>query len=355
MAEGKQSKPGAAKEEGFLKKIGREKGYKKAAEFLVVLGKEEAAKVLAHLTQEEIENLTKEIAAIDTINSSQAKKILKEFGYIIEKQTKGALHLAGGLEKAEEMLAVAFGPKKAREVLAKIDKGRPDSQFSFLKDIDVDQIAELIKDESPPVLAVILSHIEPRKAAGVIAKLPDELKKQVVTRIARMKQISPEIVQKTADTIKKKLYLTGKITSQKVDGKSTLMKILKNMDYSQDRIILDSIADESPELAEELAKNLFDMDMLFKIPKRQLQLVLRAFNDKQIALLLKGKQAELKSFVLDHVSGRRRKLIMEEYNLIGEVLKSEVESATDEFLSFLQLKIERGEITVFDEGDKIIE
>jgi flagellar motor switch protein FliG len=185
--------------------------------------------------------------------------------------------------------------------------------------------------------------------------MPDELKKQVVTRIARMKQISPEIVQKTADTIRKKLFLTGKITSQKLDGKSALMKILKNMDYSQDRIILDSIADESPELAEELAKNLFDMDMLFKIPKRQLQLVLRAFNDKQIALLLKGKRAELKSFVLDHVSGRRRKLIMEEYNLIGEVLKSEVESAMDEFLSFLQLKIERGEITVFDEGDKIIE
>jgi len=355
MAGKKETKPPTPEEQGFLKKIDREKGYKKAAKFLILLGKEEAAKVLAHLTQEEIENLTKEIAAIDTIKSKQAKKVLKEFGYIIEKQTKGELNLFGGAEKAEEMLTAAFGEKKAREFVAKIDKGRTGSQFSFLKDIDADQIVELIKEESPPVLAVILSHIEPRYAAGVVAKLPDELKKQVVARIAHMKQINPEIVQKTADTIKKKLYLTGKITTQKVDGKSVLMNILKNMDYSQDRIILDSIADESPELASELAKKLFTTDILFNIPKRQLQLVFRAFNDKQIALLLKGKREELKALVLDSVSGRRRILIMEEYNLLGEILKSEVDSATDDFLTFLQTKIEQGEITVFDEGDKIIE
>jgi len=133
------------------------------------------------------------------------------------------------------------------------------------------------------------------------------------------------------------------------------MNILKNMDYSQDKIILDSIADESPELASELAKKLFTTDILFNIPKRQLQLVFRAFNDKQIALLLKGKREELKALVLDSVSGRRRILIMEEYNLLGEILKSEVDSATDDFLTFLQTKIEQGEITVFDEGDKIIE
>lgn len=355
MAKHKEIKAQEQEDHGFLKKIDREKGYKKAAEFLILLGKEEAAKVLAHLTQEEIENLTKEIAAVDTIHAKQAKKVLKEFGYIIEKQIKGELNLRGGMEIAEEMLEVAFGPKKAREVLAKIDKGRQGAQFSFLKDIDADQIVELIKEESPPVLAVILSQIDPRSAARVLARLPDELQKQVVARIARIQKIDPEIVQKTADTIKKKLYLTGKITTQKVDGKSVLMNILKNMDYSQDRIIIDRIADDSPELASELTKKLFSVEILFKIPKRQLQLVLRVFNDKQIALLLKGRRGEFKTFVLDNVSGRRRTLIIEEYNLLGEVLKSEVDSVTDEFLAFLQSKIEKGEITVIDEGDKIIE
>ena len=116
-----------------------------------------------------------------------------------------------------------------------------------------------------------------------------------------------------------------------------------------------AIPPPDPELATELTKKLFTVEILYKIPKRQLQLVFRAFNDKQIALLLKGKREELKAFVLDHVSGRRRMLIIEEYNLLGEILKSDVDSAEDEFLSFLQSKIEQGEITVFDEGDKIIE
>jgi flagellar motor switch protein FliG len=340
---------------GFFKKIDREKGYKKAAEFLILLGKDEAAKVLAQLSPEEIENISKEIASIDTIKSDEAKKVMREFGYVIEKQARGDLPLAGGMEKAKEMLRAAFGEKKAEEVAAKIGRQDTDAQFSFLKDIDAEQIAELVKEESPPVLAVIMSHIEPRLAASVLAKLPDDMKKEIAARIAHMDKISPEIVQKTADAIKKKLYLTGDITSQRVDGKSVLMNILKNMALDQDKIILDNISDDNPELAAELSERLFTMDALFSIPRRQLQLLFRAFNDKQIALLLKGKPEDLKALVLDSVSAHRRTMIMEEYRYLGQILKSDVDAATHEFLSFLRSKIESGEVVVLADGDKIIE
>jgi flagellar motor switch protein FliG len=340
---------------GFFKKINREKGYKKAAEFLILLGKEEAAKVLAELSPEEIENISKEIASIDTIKSDEAKKVLREFGYVIEKQARGKLPLVGGMDKAKEMLRAAFGEKKAEEVAAKIGKQDTDAQFSFLKEIEPEQIVELVKEESPPVLAVILCHLQPRRAAAVLGKLSDDLKKEVTARIAHMQKISPDIVQKTADTIKKNLYLTGKITTQRVDGKSVLMNILKNMEYSRDRIILDNIADEDPELASELSERLFSMDILFQIPRRQLQVLFRSFNDRQIALLLKGKPEDMKALVLDSVSQRRRMLIMEEYQLLGKILKSDVDTATNDFLAYLRLQVERGEIMVLDDGDKIVE
>jgi flagellar motor switch protein FliG len=342
-------------ETGFLRKIDREKGYKKAAEFLILLGKDEAAKVISRLSPEEIENITREIASIDTIGSSEAKKVLQEFGYVIEKQARGNLPLAGGPEKAKEMLRVAFGEKKAAELAAKIERQHTDSLFSFLKDIDAAQITELVKDESPPVLAVIMSHIEPRLAASVLAGLPDELKKEVAARIAYMRKISPEIVQKTADAVKKKLYLTGNLTTQRVDGKTVLMKILKNMALDQDKLILDTIADENPELAAELSEKLFTMDTLFGIPRRQLQMIFRAFNDKQVALLLKGKPEDMKALILDSVSAHRRTLIMEEYQFLGQILKSDVDTVTHEFLNFLRSKIESGEVIVLADGDKIIE
>ncbi len=343
---------------GFFKKIDkidREKGYKKAAEFLILLGKDEAAKVLSKLSPEEIESISKEIASIESIGGAEAKKVMQEFGYVIEKQARGDLPLTGGPEKAKEMLRAAFGEQKAAEFAAKIERQRTDSQFSFLKDIDGAQLTELVKDESPPVLAVIMSHVEPRLAASVLAGLSDDLKKEVAARIAHMEKISPEIVQKTADAVKKKLYLTGDLTTQRVDGKSVLMNILKNMALDQDKLILDNIADENPELAAELSERLFTMDTLFSIPRRQLQLVFRAFNDKQIALLLKGKSEEMKALVLDSVSARRRTMIMEEYRYMGQILKSDVDSVTQEFLSFLRSKIESGEVVVLADGDRIIE
>jgi flagellar motor switch protein FliG len=355
MKKQKESTESNLGEQGFVRKIDREKGYKKAAEFLILLGKEEAAKVLSHLTQEEIENLTKEIAAIETIKSGQAKKVLQEFGYLIEKQARGELNLSGGVEKAKEMLTFAFGEKKAQGFLAKIGQNKTSAPFSFLKEISADQIAQLVKQESAPVLAVLLSGVEPSLAAQIINKLDGDLRKEVITRIAHLKQINPEIIQKTADTLKKKLYLTGKISTQQIDGRSVLMGILKNMDYSTEKVILNGIGEENPELAEELAKKYFSMDVLFKIPKQQLQRIFRSFKEREIALLLKGKGEELKALVLSSVSGRRRMLIMEEYHLMDKILKSEADRATDEFIYFLRSKIEEGEVVLLEEDDKIIE
>ena len=153
---------------GFIKETGRDAGYRKAAQFLVILGKDEAAKVLRHLAPEEVEGIALEIARIEHIESREASKILEEFGYIRETRD---LIAVGGLEKAKEMLLASLPPEKAERILEKVHREMAPPPFSFLQDIDIHQASAIVREESPPVVALILAHLEPRVAARIFAAL----------------------------------------------------------------------------------------------------------------------------------------------------------------------------------------
>jgi flagellar motor switch protein FliG len=330
----------------------RDKGYSKAARFLMLLGKEEAAKVMKHLEEEEIAGITKEIAQIDKIESNEATKILEEFGYLLKTQD---LVARGGVAMAEAILRKAFDEDRASALVNKLKNRTAPHPFSFLMDLDFEQVRLLLKNESAPVLTAILPHLSPDRAAEVLHSLDEELQLQIVKRMARLKEISPEVLRQAEGSLKERIRAQGQIVTEEVDGQAVLAEILRNMKYANEREIMEQLELSEPALAKEIEKKLLTMDVLLRINDKDLQSVLRDFSDNELALLCKGLNEKQVTQIRSNLSARRWASIIAESEDIGAVFRSEVDKAVEDFLDYIKLQKEQGEISIIKDGDKVVE
>jgi flagellar motor switch protein FliG len=334
---------------GFIKETSRDAGYRKAAQFLMLLGKDEAARVLRHMAPEEVEGIAREIARTQSIEESEASKILEEFGYI--RETKDLI-AQGGIEKAEEMLNAAVGPEKAEKILARVRKDMAPPPFSFLQDVDAHSAIALVREESAPVVSLILAHLEPKLAARILQALTPEVQRQVIQRIAKMRTVSPEVISKAEETLRGKLHAQGAGTAtQEVNGKNALTEILRYMDPGSEKSILSEL---EPNIANQIRKRLFTMDIVFQLPDKDLQKVLRDYADRELALVAKGAEKQIRERLLTSVSERRRELIRLEEDTLGQVRKSDIARAEQDFLEYIQLLEQKGEITIVREREQFV-
>lgn len=330
----------------------RDKGYSKAARFLMLLGKEEAAKVMRHLDEEEVAGITKEIAQVDKIESNEAIKILEEFGYLLKTQD---LVARGGVAMAEAILRKAFDEEKATVLVNKLKNRTAPHPFSFLMDLDFEQVRLLLKDESAPVLTAILPHLSPDRAAEVLHSLDEELQLQIVMRMAKLKEISPEVLRQAEGSLKERIRAQGQIVTEEIDGQAALAEILRNMKYANEREIMEQLELTEPALAKDIEKKLLTMDVLLRISDRDLQSVLRDFSDNELALLCKGLNENQVAQIRSNLSTRRWASIVAESEDIGAVFRSEVDKAVEDFLDYIKLQKEKGEISIIKDGDKVVE
>jgi flagellar motor switch protein FliG len=349
-------RPARSPEEALKDKLRRDrerdKGYRKAAEFLMLLGKDDASRVLQHLTEEEITGVMREIAQIERIDADQAHKVLEEFGYLMKTRD---LVARGGFEAARSILVAAFGDEKGTAVLEKIRERTIPHPFAFLMDLEFEQLLLLLKDESPPVLAMILPHLEPSLAARVVASLPRESQVFVARRIASIEKIDPEVLRRSEETLRDKIRLQGTIVTQEIDGKAALASILSHMDLSREEELVESLEREDSSLAEEIRKRLFGIELVLRIRDQELQAVLRDYADHELALILKGVPAEVREKLLANVSARRRSIIEDETSLLGPVRRSDLNKAIGEFLDYLRNEAEQGNITLARGDDELVE
>ena len=330
----------------------RDKGYSKAARFLMLLGKEEAAKVMRHLDEEEVAGITKEIAQVDKIESNEAIKILEEFGYLLKTQD---LVARGGIAMAEAILRKAFDEEKATVLVNKLKNRTAPHPFSFLMDLDFEQVRLLLKDESAPVLTAILPHLSPDRAAEVLHSLDEELQLQIVMRMAKLKEISPEVLRQAEGSLRERIRAQGQIVTEEIDGQAALAEILRNMKYANEREIMEQLELTEPALAKDIEKKLLTMDVLLRISDRDLQSVLRDFSDNELALLCKGLNEKQVAQIRSNLSTRRWASIVAESEDIGAVFRSEVDKAVEDFLDYIKLQKEKGEISIIKDGDKVVE
>jgi flagellar motor switch protein FliG len=222
-------------------------------------------------------------------------------------------------------------------------------------DLDFEQVRLLLKDESAPVLTAILPHLSPERAAELLHSLDSELQLQVVKRMATLKEINPEVLRQAEGALKDKIRAQGAIVTQEIDGQSVLAEILRNMKYAREREIMEQLELSDPILAREIEKKLLTMDILLRISDRDLQAVLRDFSDNELALLCKGLNENQVERIRSNLSTRRWAAILAESEEIGAVFRSEVDKAIADFLDYIKLQKEKGEISIIKDGDKVVE
>lgn len=320
--------------------------YRRVAKFLVIIGVDEAAKIIPHLTEEQTEKIIPEIASIRAVTPEEAQAVLQEFQGLMQKARE-----EGGVDTARTILTKAYGAQKAEEMLGKsvkFSQGRP---FDFLSDADPERIQILLNGESIAVQSLVLSQLEPKKAAGVINRMDTETKRQIILRLAKITTVSPEVMEGVSKSLHEKLLTQNTENSQNLDGRGVLAQILRRMDVSTESAIINTLSDENPELGADLRRLLFTEEDVVNCDDRFMQEKLRAMSEQDIAILIRGKTMAFRTKILTNVSKTRGDIILEEEALKERILRSDSERITSMFYAELRRAWENGELIIKGRDD----
>ena len=282
-----------------------------------------------------------EIASVRSVSKEEQSVILAEFNSLLEQSRE-----SGGMNTAREMLEKAYGKKRADEMLQKavpFGNGKP---FDYLSEVDEERIYYLLRDESSGVQAIVISHLEPKKAAKVINQMESDMKKQVVLHLAKMEAVSPEVIKRIDKSLHEKSLRQTSEKSENIDGRNALAEILKRMDSGTEKEILNQLSDGDPALGEDLRTRLFTFDDIVKSDDRFVQEKLREMADAEVVYLIAGKDDGFREKILSNVSVNRKVQILSDEDLLKPLRKSEVDRITNAFVSDLRRAYESGNLRV---------
>jgi len=318
------------------------KKYEKAAKVLLLLGKEEAASVLKHFKPDEIEKIASSLIKIKTIDKEEAAALLKE----LKKNAFIKETFSGGVERARQMLCTAFGKEKGEQLLYKALPEAREKPFEFMQDLETHQIKLALKDESMQVISIVMNYLDPKKSAALLQEYTKEEQKNILLCIASGGKIQREVFEQMEKIIKEKVRLQGNVITQRIDGRSKLANILKFMDIKNEENIIKNISEFDPELSKEIEEQVYTIDIVLKISNKDLYKIFNRFSDKEVAVILKGQEPEIKNKILSSFSQTRQELVHNESEYIGIMRKSEVNIAVREFVDYIKQAEKDGEITI---------
>jgi len=328
-----------------------DKSLRKVAKFLILLGQDEAAKVVRHLDPAMIEAIGKEIATIKRIEPVEAEYILKEFGYIAASQV-GVLK--GGKQAAQEILNGAFGKDRAKAIL---QRSVPDAQikpFLFLADVDKDVLRSLLAGESFTVLSIVVPFLEKGQAAVVMKALDPSMRLDLVKRLAKMEKVASEIVAKVEEGLREKLHNMNPSTTEEIDGKSRLADILRHMSVDKEERILKDLGKAKPELTEELRRRLFTPEHLVRVGDDGFEDLLRAKTETQIALIWLASPDELRAKIEKNISTRRFLMVQGEIDLLQDTPRRELQKEMRFFLEEVREAVRSGKAALYDDTEEYV-
>ncbi|GGI94796.1 flagellar motor switch protein FliG [Alicyclobacillus cellulosilyticus] len=328
-------------------------GRQKAAVLLISLGPEVAARVYQQLTEEEVEQLTLEIANLRKVDLEQREQVFREFKDLAVAREYIA---AGGIEYAQEVLEKALGPEQAARVLHKLTASLQVRPFHFVRKADPNQLLSFLQDEHPQTMALVMSYLEPQQAALIMSALPQDLQADVVRRIAQMGATSPSVIAEVEQVLEAKLSTMTSMDSMQVGGIDTVVKILNGVDRSTEKYILDTLEREDPVLAENIKKRLFVFEDIVLLDSRSIQRVIREVDQRDLQLALKAASEEVRQVIFDNMSKRMAETIQEEMEYMGPVRLREVEEAQQRIVAVIRRLEEIGEIIIVrgEGGDVVV-
>ena len=327
-------------------------GIQKAAILLIALGPEKSASIFKHLKEDEIEELTLEIANTRSVSPQTKESVLNEFYQVCLAQQYIA---EGGIGYAKELLDKALGSDKAQEVITKLTASLQVRPFEFVRKTDPSQVLNFIQDEHPQTIAMILSYLSPAQSAMILGALTPEKQADVAKRIAKMDRTSPDVIKEVERVLERKLSSLINQDYTIVGGVDAIVGILNTVDRGTEKHIMESLEIEEPELADEIRKKMFVFEDILLLDDRAIQRVLRDVDNNDLAVALKGANEEVQNVIFKNLSKRLAAMIREDMEFMGPVRMKDVEEAQQKIVNIIRKLEDSGEIIISrGGGDEII-
>jgi flagellar motor switch protein FliG len=322
-------------------------GKTKAAVLLACLGAESASRVMAAMSNEEVDELTLTLSSLETVQPETRTGVMDEF---FDLAVENKFVTTGGLDFARGLLEGAFGPEKTIEILTRLQSSLQEVPFEFLKKADPSQIVTFLQDEHPQTISLILAHVPPETAAVVIAALSSDVQSDVITRIATMERTPPEVVREVERVLERKMTAVFTQGFTFAGGVKEVAEILNSVDRSTEKTIMTELEENDPELADEIARLMFTFDDIIYVEDSGIQKALREIESADLALALKGSNDEVSGKVLGNMSERAKEMILEEIEFMGPVRLRNVEEAQQKIVAIVRRLEESGELIIEGRG-----
>ena len=319
---------------------------------LISMGSDLSSQVLKYdFYQEDIERITEAITQLGKIPKSVRENVLEEFKEL--RQAKAYI-IQGGIKYAQELLEKTVGHQRAQDIIKKLTWEANTIPFASLRKTDPLYLFNFIREEHPQTIAMILSYLEPEKAAQILSSLPKEMQSDIARRIAVMDRSNPEVVKEVEKVLETRLASVVKQGQMVIGGIPSIVEILNMSDRNTEKTILEELESKAPELADAIRKKLFVFEDIIRLDDISIQRILREVDGKDLALALRGSGEEVRSCIYRNQSKRASEMLKEELDYMGPVRLKQVEEAQAKIVKIIRTLEESGEIIISRGGEDAI-
>lgn len=324
-------------------------GARKAAILCLSLGEDAASALFSQLSEEEIQQLSKELALLPEINSETANHIIEEFHQLLAAKN---YITTGGVDYAKRILVKTFGPEAAKRLTAKVMHSlEAPANFEAIQKTDPQQLAKLFQSEHPQTIAVVMAHLDPAVGSQVLQQLPETLRADIILRLASLQTVSQDVVKRIAHVLNQKLAAVSGMSRTSVGGVRSVADICNRLDRETMRLMLEQIETENPDLSLEIRNMMVTFEDILLIDDVGIREILQRVDKKVLALALKGTVEELQERFFGNMSSRAVEMMKEEMEFMGQVKMKDVTGAQREIVEILRELDEQGVISLGGGGD----
>jgi flagellar motor switch protein FliG len=322
-------------------------GIRRAAVLLVALKQDTAARILRSLSRERVEEISREVAALEAVAPEVRDQVIREFyNLVMARQYTDS----GGISWARTLLEKTLPPDEARRVISIIEHQVHEQPFSFLQKTEKENLVMFLQEEHPQTIALVLSHLPPGMATDILAALPTERQIEVVSRVANMDQTSPDVIKEVERGLEKRLAGLVSERFERVGGVSAVAEILNMAGRATEKAILEGLESCDPQLVEQIRRLMFVFEDIIRVNDKGIQAVLKEVENDALSLALKTASEELKDKIFKNMSERAAQMIKEEMDFMGPVRVSDVETAQQRIVDIVRRLEDAGEVIIAGRG-----
>jgi len=318
------------------------------------VGEESAKEILRALPEVDVQRLTEELAELRGVTAEMSNQVLEEFWELLETQ---GIVMHGGLDYASRLLQETFGKERADDLLALVRRSQEAAQGNLakLQRTDPQQLGKLLDSEHPQTIALVLAHLDPRRASLVLDNLSEDHKVLSIQRLAEMRQFSPEMAQKVAHILHRRLENVGDTARKSYSGFKAVADLLNRLNAEESKKILETIEDGQPELALAIRNLMFTFEDLVTVPPATIREIVSGVDKRQLALALRGAKDELRAQIFKSMSSRAVEMLKEDMEVLGPVRSREVAQAQQEILTLARRLEAEGKVVLkLETGDEML-